>query len=209
MVDSLQLLDHRPVVGGHCVPLGHDARVVAEPCTGFVLADFNFKPIYANDAAIQILIYPIPFGRTEVIQRRLRAILGVERYAPAVTGPESFLSGDRHYVCRLFPLETFRGNGHGPTVALLVEREDREPFNWLSARTRFHLSPRECETAQHLMHGLTTKAIAERMNISPHTVKQFIRQIMGKVGVTTRCGIVGKILSKEPHRARAGLSTHR
>jgi DNA-binding CsgD family transcriptional regulator len=33
------------------------------------------------------------------------------------------------------------------------------------------------------------------MNVSPHTVKQYIRFIMTKMDVTTRSGIIGKILT--------------
>jgi DNA-binding CsgD family transcriptional regulator len=42
-----------------------------------------------------------------------------------------------------------------------------------------------------LIQGLTNKEIAGRMNISPNTVRVFIRMVMGKLGVSTRSGIVG------------------
>jgi DNA-binding CsgD family transcriptional regulator len=42
-----------------------------------------------------------------------------------------------------------------------------------------------------LIQGLTNKEIAGRMNISPNTVRAFIRMVMGKLGVSTRSGIVG------------------
>ena len=57
------------------------------------------------------------------------------------------------------------------------------------------MSPRERETIQHLIDGLTTKEVARRMNVSPNTIKQFIRLIMSKMGVTTRLAMVRKILS--------------
>jgi len=50
------------------------------------------------------------------------------------------------------------------------------------------------KTVEFLVHGLTSKEIADRMNISPNTVKAFIRQIMMKTRASTRSGIVGKVL---------------
>ena len=44
------------------------------------------------------------------------------------------------------------------------------------------------------MHGFTSKEIAARMKISPNTVKAFLRLIMLKLRVSTRSGIVGRIL---------------
>ena len=39
------------------------------------------------------------------------------------------------------------------------------------------------------------KEIAERMHVSPNTVKQFVRLIMSKMQVATRSGVLGKLLS--------------
>ena len=46
----------------------------------------------------------------------------------------------------------------------------------------------------HLMQGLTSKEIAQRMGISPYTVKTYVKLVMIKLGVTTRSGIVGKLV---------------
>ena len=35
----------------------------------------------------------------------------------------------------------------------------------------------------------------ERMNVSPATVKVFLRHIMLKMGVATRSGVIGKLIS--------------
>jgi len=76
-----------------------------------------------------------------------------------------------------------------------MERPMQFHAGLLDANRRFNLSPRECETVQHLTYGLTNKEIAQRMNISPNTVKQFLRLIMSKMSVTTRSGILGKLLT--------------
>jgi DNA-binding NarL/FixJ family response regulator len=41
---------------------------------------------------------------------------------------------------------------------------------------------------------LTTKEIAHRMSVSPNTIKQFVKLTMSKMGVTTRSGIIGKLI---------------
>jgi DNA-binding CsgD family transcriptional regulator len=58
---------------------------------------------------------------------------------------------------------------------------------------RFRLTSREQETVELLFEGLTSKEIADRMKISPNTVKAFLRLVMVKMGVSTRSGIIGKI----------------
>jgi DNA-binding CsgD family transcriptional regulator len=59
---------------------------------------------------------------------------------------------------------------------------------------QFALTERERETVELLLQGLTSKEIAIRMNISPNTVKAFLRLVMVKMGVSTRSGIVGRVV---------------
>jgi DNA-binding CsgD family transcriptional regulator len=163
---------------------------------GFLLADVNLNPSYLNDSALAILTYPNQLEVAKamvIIQQRLRIILQTEQVSEPPP-PTVFVSGSRHYVCRPFILKG-RGGISRLTVALLLERQFRAHAALFEASRRFHLSPRESETVQHLVHGLTTKEIAQRMQVSPNTVKQFVRLVMRKVGGTTRSGIIGTILS--------------
>ena len=59
---------------------------------------------------------------------------------------------------------------------------------------RFGLTAREQQTVENLLEGLTSKEIAQRMNISPNTVKAFLRLTMVKMNVSTRSGIIGRII---------------
>ena len=61
-----------------------------------------------------------------------------------------------------------------------------------------HLTRRERQVVEFLIQGLTSKEIANRMKISPNTVKVFLRMVMVKMGVSTRSGVIGKILQAEP-----------
>ena len=56
------------------------------------------------------------------------------------------------------------------------------------------LTPGEREFLEQLANGYAYKEIAERMKISPNTVKAFLRLVMVKMGVSTRSGIIGKIV---------------
>ena len=46
------------------------------------------------------------------------------------------------------------------------------------------------------MDGLRSKEIALRMQISPNTVKTFLRLVMLKMGVSTRSGIVRRVFEQ-------------
>jgi DNA-binding NarL/FixJ family response regulator len=48
------------------------------------------------------------------------------------------------------------------------------------------------------VQGLSSKEIADRMNISSNTVKTFLRLIMIKMGVSSRMAVVRKIITTEP-----------
>jgi DNA-binding CsgD family transcriptional regulator len=63
---------------------------------------------------------------------------------------------------------------------------------------QFNLTQREREVLEYLLQGLTTKAIANRMNISPNTVKAFLRMVMIKTRVSSRSAMVGKIILAQP-----------
>ncbi len=48
------------------------------------------------------------------------------------------------------------------------------------------LTPREIEVLQHLVEGISNRAIAQRLEISEHTVKFHVNAIFGKLGVQSR-----------------------
>ncbi len=70
--------------------------------------------------------------------------------------------------------------------------------------TEWSLTPREQEVLHLLAQGLTNKAIAERLVISPNTVKRHLQAIFGKLGVNTRAAAVAKWLSL--HEEQGGES---
>ncbi len=165
---------------------------LSERSVAFLLTDLSCRPIYVSEAALRILSFPDELHDVAFVQGRLRTILHAELVATPSPPEVEFLSGKRHYVCRPFVLEVTIFASRQTAVVFLLERQP-ELGHVSEFSRRFHLSPRESETVQHLLHGLTTKEVAQKMNVSPHTVKQYVRLVMIKVGVTTRSGIVGKL----------------
>ncbi len=172
--------------------------LVARPTSsgmGLLLLDALFEPIYANDDVVELLAYPKSpheIGSLDgFVAEQIRSVLFNDRSSPA---PE-FLSGRRRYHCQAFPVKSNSADSSDATV-VLFERGPRESIDVAQIVTEFNLTERERETVGFLVEGLTSKAIAQHMNISPNTVKAFIRLVMIKMGVTTRSGIVGKIVKR-------------
>jgi len=170
------------------------------PAVGFLVADSSLKPLFSNHDAIAILTYSGPSLQTfaEVYQKKLRPGLMSAQNSSANrnrTQPiMKFKSGRRTYFCRAFPLDT-NGQGPGNTATLIVlERGMSGPLALSQVAQQFHLTHREQQAVALLLQGLSNKEMAENMGISANTVKAFLRMATIKMGVTTRSGIVTKIL---------------
>jgi DNA-binding CsgD family transcriptional regulator len=170
--------------------------------TGIVLlADSPVRPVYANAAAIQILTYPHNpkmAGLDRFITNRIRAIVSGGWSADKHSSVMKFVSGRRRYSFRAFSLELITGRDAGtgavadrPAIAVLLQRSG-SGIDPCRIAEHFHLTAREHETIRFLALGLTNKDIANRMHVSPNTVKAMLRTIMFKTGASTRSGIVGK-----------------
>lgn len=169
-----------------------------------MVVDASLNLVASNSEAIQILTFPEPVDRVRhldsIVTTKIRSQL-LERQA---TRPPEFVdefrSAKRTYLCRSFPLDLTGnrgGNGSAASTGLLVvmlERKSNGAVTIAEIAQRFGLTARERETVQFLLQGLTSKEIAQRMKISPNTVKAFIRLVMVKMSVSTRSGIIGKIV---------------
>jgi len=103
--------------------------------------------------------------------------------------------GNREYSCRTL-LVMPRSESVQPMMALYLKRELSIMDAVHQAGADYHLTDREQEALIGVTMGLTSKELAERMQISPNTVKAFLRLIMIKMGVPTRAAIVGKLLDQ-------------
>ena len=166
---------------------------------GFLLLDSSVRPIYANHDAGGILCYPtVPKGSKalmQAIRKRIGSLL--HGHLPSLGNPSlvEFPSGRRRYLLRAFYLDSHVKDPLQPAYAVLIERGHHVLLELAHISTQYNLTNREIETLRLLLGGLTSKEIASHMKISPNTVKVFLRQIMLKMGVTTRAGIIGRFVS--------------
>lgn len=168
---------------------------------GFLLLDSSMNPIFVNAAAMQILVYPKKPGAQKnlnsYLANRIRSMLFSKKSSTGVDIVLRFQSGRRTYWCRNFQVNSTVKRHSRSCLAILFERASTKSTQLSQLYERFHLTKREREVAQFLLHDLTSKEIGLRMKISPNTVKAFLRLIMMKMGVSTRSGIIGKALTLE------------
>jgi two-component system, NarL family, nitrate/nitrite response regulator NarL len=82
-------------------------------------------------------------------------------------------------------------------VALVIEALASAPRMRLPAADGLNLlSKREREVVQCLVQGLTNREIAERMGLSPHTVKNYLFRVFDKLGVSNRTELLFMTLSQ-------------
>jgi DNA-binding CsgD family transcriptional regulator len=181
--------------------LEHNASVPP----GLIMVDASARVVGSNAEGLQILTFPEhPRNIRNLhvwLTRKLRSSL-VEKQSPSGLAGK-VQSARRTYLCRSFPLglpeNHDNGLAHSGGLAIvMIERKSNESVTIAEISERFGLTAREQETVEFLREGFTSKEIAQRMKISPNTVKAFIRLVMVKMGVSTRSGIVGKIVCQKP-----------
>jgi len=160
--------------------------------------DSALNPILMNTEAEQILNYPDRFVKDDHVV--LCAAIKIRSYSRTPLSDElpfvtEFRSGRRRYYCRAFVVDSNDvKDPSDPCVAVLLERGPSALTSLSRVSLRFSLTPREEEALQYLLQGLSSKEIANRMSISPNTVKAFLRLLMIKLGVSSRSAVVVKIL---------------
>jgi len=167
---------------------------------GVLLLNSQLRPVHFNAEAANILSYPKKRGETPSVEALLPATRFqladlVKPTAPSIIG---FTSGRRRYRCRVFMLDSSSNTNSQaqPRLVVTLEREPKQQVDITQWSNEFQLTSRERETVQLLMRGLTSKEIAQEMNISPNTVKSFLKLVMAKVGVSNRTGLVAKVFDK-------------
>ena len=85
---------------------------------------------------------------------------------------------------------------------MLLQPQGSEPAARIEAFCATHnLSPREQEVVTLLAEGLTTVAMAERLGISPHTVRDHLKNLYRKTGTNSRSELLGLIARAAPATA--------
>ena len=168
------------------------------PHSGIFLIDMSLSPIGSDRGATRIL----KSQESDAAGARPRVsipdeILDFIRNRSPADGSSfsaNFLIGQRRYRCRSYVVQCEYPNLGPSLLAVHLEADisGNDPISEIAANYR--LTEREEEALRGIALGLTTKELAHRMEISPNTVKAFVRLIMIKLGVTTRAAIMVKVL---------------
>lgn len=168
---------------------------------GFMLLDTSLHPVAFSPELLRILAYPTKPERVKqpslFVFDKVRSSLVNHQSGHDLEFVKLYKSGNRRYTCRSFRLECSENGKARYWVGILLERYSSGVTAVIELSKHFDLTCRERETVEFLLQGLTSKEIAIRMNISPNTVKAFLRLVMVKMDVSTRSGIVGKIVASE------------
>src|SRR5882762_288750 len=175
-----------------------NARPPASQGVGLLLMDSSLNPISCNDETIRILSYPEALVHIRPLNVFLQDTIRARLLNPQSTKNSrfvtEFVSGKRRYRCWVFQLNRHvRGSSH-PAVELLLERSSSGLLFLPRIAQQFNFSRREQQAVELLLQGLSNKEIADRMKISPNTVNTFFRLIMIKMGVSSRSGILAKMI---------------
>jgi DNA-binding CsgD family transcriptional regulator len=175
-----------------------DAGPQLRSAVGFLLLDSSLRPVAFNAEAIRILGYPNRLANERpadafLAERIRESLLNREpsRELPLVA---EFRSGRRRYLCRAFSVDSDAKRSSRASIAVLLERTAYGAIPLSPVSEHFSLTRRERDALECLLHGLSNKEIASRMNVSPNTVKAFLRLIMLKMEVSSRAAIVAKLM---------------
>lgn len=168
---------------------------------GIALVDSAFKPT-ALDSGLDALLADVNAqgGEGDVVRDLPRDLLDALKARPLLeldAAPIIVTISGRSYSCRCFLLKPQTRDAAEPVLALYLKREISIVDSVRQVGSEYSLTDREQEVLLGVAMGLTSKELAVRMHISPNTVKAFLRLVMGKMGASTRAGIVGRLLDPE------------
>jgi DNA-binding CsgD family transcriptional regulator len=163
---------------------------------GVVIIDADFRPIGLDAGAEAIFDRLVAHGNGDVGMPKEILELLQSRAAKDSNGAPMYVSaGGRHYTCRVFVVRP-RG-GAEPLLTLYLRREVSIIDAAHQIAVEYGLTDREEEALSGLALGLSSKELATRMNISPNTVKAFVRLAMIKMGARSRACVFAKLLDRQ------------
>lgn len=172
---------------------------------GIALLDGNFQRLAISDEA-EVILDTIGGSSGESDEASLSPnLLNLLNTRNKSDGTPLFLTAHgREYSCRVFELKPWSDDIVPPVTALYFRQEKSVMETVFQVSEEYHLTDREQEALIGVAMGLSSKELAVRMNISPNTVKAFLRLVKIKMGSSTRAGIVGKLIDKGGRMALRG-----
>ncbi len=163
---------------------------------GIVVMDLSLKPVAMDRGAAAILNgtgreseFHLPPEVAQFLRGRKPDELALAR--------TQFTLGAQKYSCRAYVAEPERDSAGRPLVVLHLQKEISPGEAMCEVAANYHLTYREQQALRGISMGLTSKELAERMNISPNTVKAFLRLIKVKMGAATRAAMVAKLFEHD------------
>jgi DNA-binding CsgD family transcriptional regulator len=74
----------------------------------------------------------------------------------------------------------------------------RRPWPTRPSSSWARLTERERTVARLVAEGLTNRAVAARLIVSPHTVNAHVRHVFTKLGVNSRVALTRVVLTHDP-----------
>jgi DNA-binding CsgD family transcriptional regulator len=173
-------------------------------CGGVVLLDLSLKVLGFDKGAKTILKKPRQpesetAGQLEVPLEILDALQNRDSSDPPLQEFRVHL-GSSLYVCRIHVAGPGAAGLPGEVIVLHLVRETSMHDALTRISVEYKLTAREDETLRGVLSGLSSKEVAKQMNISPNTVKAFLRLVMGKMGVNSRTRIIAKLFEANGRR---------
>jgi len=192
-------------------PDSHKAAKISSAVAleGIVVADIHFKLI-AIDRQAEAILNDLAGQASSVdgpvsLPAEILNLLSAHPLNDLDTMHVHLSAGTRDYSCRVSVTKPRRDNAAEPLLVLYLKREVSVIDTVHRVGQEYHLTEREQEALIGVSMGLTSKQLGVRMNVSPNTVKAFLRLIMLKMGATTRSGVVGKLLGQHGYLLQRGL----
>lgn len=185
----------RTATARHTAAARHAAAALAED--GLLIMDSSLNPIAADRGATAILGVSNPGVSAQTLSLLPKELQDMLRDHDPENLPENLQVriGNAGYNCRTFIIYAQDSEAEQPMMVGLHFKKDASVSNSISrVAALYHLTDREQQALEGIAAGLTSKEIAAGMDISPNTVKSFLRIIMLKMGVATRVGLVRKVL---------------
>lgn len=168
---------------------------------GMLVFDVDGQLLSSSPSAERMLYHGQSDRLIRSIRSSLRSLKSKEiREKEAFSSPagpllqQTLTSGRRTYGIQAFMLD-HRPLGRNHLVAVLFERINSNRLDPIRARRRFGLSAREFEVIQALKIGMSDKEIASSLGVGFETIRDYLKNIRAKLGVSTRTAILNMVLS--------------
>jgi DNA-binding CsgD family transcriptional regulator len=175
---------------------------------GILIFDTNNRLLYSNETALEMipeLRKAEHTGDTKsqyILEEIYKLCNQVKSDADATDAIQKVSLNYKVLNTILVPpcsLRAFLTKGHGEDLStshilILLERiTEKRTVDFEKVKTDFNLTKRELEVVTLICQGLSSKDISMKIFISEYTVKDHLKNIMRKMGVTSRTEIIASL----------------